>query len=183
MLLEQRLSALLQLHLHSQLHIWLQGIRLRQPLDSTRILEVLGFGTSYIRDLTVNLVIHGWGISSDITLRCLSLDLTYFWSVNIGSGNGLVPSGTKPLPEPILTHDPVICHHMASTRPQWFNLSTLWSPTKIVDFLPTTFKLILLNKFGFLSNWSLFLRAHLTICQHWFRWWFDPKQATRHHLH
>ena len=24
--------------------------------------------------------------------------------VNIGSGNGLVPGGTKPLPEPILTY-------------------------------------------------------------------------------
>ena len=28
-----------------------------------------------------------------------------FWrQVNIGSGDGLVPSGTKPLPEPMLTH-------------------------------------------------------------------------------
>ena len=27
----------------------------------------------------------------------------YRWQVNIGSGNGLVPSGTKPLPEPMLT--------------------------------------------------------------------------------
>ena len=34
------------------------------------------------------------------------------WEVNIGSGNGLVPSGNKPLPEPILTQ---IC----VTRPQW----------------------------------------------------------------
>ena len=30
---------------------------------------------------------------------------------NIGSGNGLVPSGNKPLPEPMLTQ---ICHPMAS---------------------------------------------------------------------
>ena len=37
---------------------------------------------------------------------------TPHWSlVNIGSGNGLVPSGNKPLPEPMLTQ---ICHHMAS---------------------------------------------------------------------
>ena len=28
--------------------------------------------------------------------------VTQIW-VNIGSGNGLVPDGTKPLPEPILT--------------------------------------------------------------------------------
>ena len=27
----------------------------------------------------------------------------YWWLVNIGSGNGLVPSGNKPLPEPMLT--------------------------------------------------------------------------------
>ena len=26
------------------------------------------------------------------------------WEVNIGSGNRLVPSGNKPLPEPMLTH-------------------------------------------------------------------------------
>ena len=35
----------------------------------------------------------------------------YWWSVNIGSGNGLVPSGNKPLPEPMLTQ---ICRHMVS---------------------------------------------------------------------
>ena len=27
----------------------------------------------------------------------------YWWLVNIGSGNGLVPSGNKPLSEPMLT--------------------------------------------------------------------------------
>ena len=27
----------------------------------------------------------------------------YWWKVNIGSGNGLVPSGNKPLPEPVFT--------------------------------------------------------------------------------
>ena len=35
----------------------------------------------------------------------------HWWSVNIGSGNGLVPSGNKPLPEPMLTQN---CCHMAS---------------------------------------------------------------------
>ena len=29
--------------------------------------------------------------------------VTQIW-VNIGSGNGLLPDGTKPLPEPLLTH-------------------------------------------------------------------------------
>ena len=32
------------------------------------------------------------------------LAATQIW-VNIGSGNGLVPSSTKPLPEPMLTSD------------------------------------------------------------------------------
>ena len=41
------------------------------------------------------------------------------WEVNIGSGNGLVPSGTKPLPEPMLTqiYVAIWCHY----RPQWVN--------------------------------------------------------------
>ena len=36
----------------------------------------------------------------------------HWWSVNIGSGNGLVPSGNKPLPEPTLTQISVAiwCH-------------------------------------------------------------------------
>ena len=34
--------------------------------------------------------------------NCLNMNVTglHWWSVNIGSGNGLVPSGNKPLPEP-----------------------------------------------------------------------------------
>ena len=44
------------------------------------------------------LVIDGWGISCEIVLIEMSLDFT-----DIGSGNGLLPDGTKPLPEPMLT--------------------------------------------------------------------------------
>ena len=46
------------------------------------------------------LVIDGWAISCEVALMWMSLDFT--GSVNIGSGNGLVPSGNKPLPEPML---------------------------------------------------------------------------------
>ena len=37
--------------------------------------------------------------------NCPNINVTglHWWSVNIGSGNGLVPSGNKPLPEPMLT--------------------------------------------------------------------------------
>ena len=39
---------------------------------------------------------------------------TEIW-VNIGSGNGLLPDGTKPLPEPMLTYHPLRSHgiHMS----------------------------------------------------------------------
>ena len=37
---------------------------------------------------------------------------TYWWEVNIGLGYGLVPSGNKPLPEPMLAQVPdTIWHH------------------------------------------------------------------------
>ena len=42
----------------------------------------------------------GWGISYEVALSWIPLDLTD--DVNIGSGNGLVPLGNKPLPEPML---------------------------------------------------------------------------------
>ena len=54
------------------------------------------------------LVIDGWGISCEIALNVTGL---HWWSAIIGSGNGLVPSGNKPLPEPMLTQ---ICRNMAS---------------------------------------------------------------------
>ena len=40
-----------------------------------------------------------------------------WWSVNSGLGNGLVPSGNKPLPEPMLTQISVAiwCHQAAMT--------------------------------------------------------------------
>ena len=44
--------------------------------------------------------------------KCLQMNATgpYWWQVNIGSGNGLVPEGTKPLTGPLL---PQMCRHMA----------------------------------------------------------------------
>ena len=49
MLLEHRLSALLQLHLHSPLNTWLQYVAQRQLQAKTRNIWVLGFGASYIK--------------------------------------------------------------------------------------------------------------------------------------
>ena len=43
----------------------------------------------------------------------------YCWKVNIGSGNGLVPSGNKPLPEPMLTQ------FLVALWTQWVNVPSL----------------------------------------------------------
>ena len=58
------------------------------------------------------LVVNDWGIY--LLWNCLHMSVIgpYLWQVNIGSGNGLVPSGNKPLPEPMLTQISVdIWHH------------------------------------------------------------------------
>ena len=59
----------------------------------------------------------GWDITFKIARRWFSTE-PHWWSVNIGSGNGLVPSGNKPLPESVLTaptsHYLSQCYHMAS---------------------------------------------------------------------
>ena len=49
--------------------------------------------------------------------NCPDMNVTgpHWWSVNIGSGNGLVPSHNKPLPEPMLTQISVaIWRHQAT---------------------------------------------------------------------
>ena len=60
--------------------------------------------------------------SHQILLPQVNATEPHWWYVNIGSGNGLVPSGNKPLPEPILSH--ISCGHKAYgiTRPQWVKL-------------------------------------------------------------
>ena len=55
-------------------------------------------------------------ISCEITLMWMPQNLTNE-KVNIGSGNGLMPSGSKPLPEPVLTKIYV------AIWPQWVNLN------------------------------------------------------------
>ena len=41
--------------------------------------------------------------------------------INIGSGNGLVPSGNKPLPEPVLSQMYVTIWHHQATMSSWSN--------------------------------------------------------------
>ena len=60
MQMEHRLSALLQLHLHSPLNTWVQYIAQRQLQAKMRNIWVLAFGASYIRDFAVNKIPHYW---------------------------------------------------------------------------------------------------------------------------
>ena len=46
----------------------------------------------------------------------------HWWIVNIGSGKGLVPSGDKPLPEPVLTR----IQATVTSRPFQMNPSKIW---------------------------------------------------------
>ena len=57
--------------------------------------------------------------------NCPDMNITglHWWSVNIGSGNGLVPSGNKPLPEPMLNCWPRSLSPYGVTRPEWVNSS------------------------------------------------------------
>ena len=64
------------------------------------------------------LVTGGCDISSEISLRWTSLDLN---DVNIGAGNGLVPSGNKPLPD-LSQCWPSSLSPYGVTRPQWANI-------------------------------------------------------------
>ena len=48
------MSELLQLHLHSQLNTWLQWIGQRQLQYETRNIQILGFGVTHVKGLTVS---------------------------------------------------------------------------------------------------------------------------------
>ena len=67
------------------------------------------------------------------TLKCISedhIDEAMAWChwVNIGSGNGLLPDGTKPLPEPVLTY------HIKQQAIVWFHLDPeLYCPVGLLD--------------------------------------------------
>ena len=67
----------------------------------------------------------------------------HWWLVNIGSGNGLVPSGYKPLPELMLTK----FYAYGVTRPQWVNYPR--RPTEPHCFRTTHLKVV--------TMWDTFL--------------------------
>ena len=71
--------------------------KLNYLIDPWEIL--LNFSISYFCNNVINLWMGCliWNSPQVVVTRL------YWWLVNIGSGNGLVPSGNKPLPEPMLS--------------------------------------------------------------------------------
>ena len=76
-----------------------------------------------------------WGFSNSwvfpVKLPLGECHKPYKWFINIGSGNGLVPSGNKTWPEPTLTK--FFCDHMASFRNKVSNIYICF-----LSFLSTT---------------------------------------------
>ena len=121
--------------------------------------------------------------------------------VNIGSGNGLLPEGTKPLPEPMLTSHQSCCvaftwEQMNFSRIMYLQIAfskllpylpgaselTYWGRKKMAAICQTTFSnafsWMRMYEFRLKFHWNLFHRVQLTISQHWFRWWLGAGQAT-----
>ena len=63
------------------------------------------------------------GICRDIALRWIPPVESHWYEINIGSGDGLVPLGNKPLREPML---PRSVSPYGVTRPQWVNYFVWW---------------------------------------------------------
>ena len=73
-------------------------------------------------DCNIKFAIFKLRTKKDISSNSSKMNATrpHWWSVNLGSGNGLVPSGNKPLPEPMLTkfYD-IIWHHNGLKPPMY----------------------------------------------------------------
>ena len=77
---------------------------------------------------------------------------TYIW-VSIGSGNGLLPDGTKPLPESMLTHHKWC--HVAFTRRQYSLEKRRYRLNDVLKYY--TFKII--------WKWGNYLMKQITFCR------------------
>ena len=108
-------------------------LRTQQNLPETRDIfridkfyVLLGHRFNQKWQLPQGLQMKLWGVQNAIFLsskfttkikkfswNCSQVNATehFWWLVNIGSGNGLVPSGSKPLPEPMLTQIYVAMWH------------------------------------------------------------------------
>ena len=104
-------------------------------------------------------MIGSWCISSEIVLNVIVTG-----QVNIGSGNGLVPSGNKPLPEPMLTQ---ICCHMASLDHYSFFTTNSTTEHPLTSGLIAVWSSIIPSLFLLQSN--KFTAANKTLVESWYK--------------
>ena len=83
-------------------------------------IDVLGqdCGNSSVKHIAES---DSWSILCEIPLRWMSRGYCWY-QVNIGSGDGLVQSGTKPLPEPIIILTPFYKPVWHWSQGPWFNI-------------------------------------------------------------
>ena len=75
------------------------------------------------------LVIDGW--SWGISCENVFVTGPHWWSVNIGSGNGLVPSGSKPLPVPMLTQIYVTIWQASLSHNELISSAGIWKNSSL----------------------------------------------------
>ena len=127
---------LLKLCFQKSLVLWIQS--------ASRIL-VFGDGVSEVRENFHRLYHSRQQRCACNSLYAFVCDLSHRWystspvtltSVNIGSGNGLLPDGTKPLPEPMLTDVRDNFHRLYHSRQQRCACNSLciclWSELSLV---------------------------------------------------
>ena len=84
----------------------------------------------------------------------------YWWQVNIGSVNGLVPSGTKPLPEPMLANIYIAIWHQYWPADTWSLLSPTTPMQILGDFHHFCFAIFAWYLMDWSGKWQLLV--HIT---------------------
>ena len=94
-------------------------------------------------------------------MKLHSSECHWIWlTSNIGSGNGLVPSGTKPLPESMLTqiHVTIWCHQaimsLRSTS-TWSIETAQWAGSRIMVFLESGFRAACIYLYIYIYIWVI----------------------------
>ena len=113
--------------------------------------------------------------------------ITWYNSVDIGSGNCLLLDSTDPLPEKQQQQEQQQQKtKLSDACPLCWVEQTHWGRDKMAAISQTTFSdafsWMKMYEFRLRFHWSLFSGIELTISQHWFRWWLGAVQATSHFL-
>ena len=149
--------SLLKLYFQKSLVLWIKS--------ATRILLVFGDGVSEVRENFHRLYHSRQHRCACNSLYAFVCDLSYRWystspvtltSVNIGSGNGLLPDGTKPLPEPMLTDVRENFHRLYHSRQQRCACNSLYAFVCDLSHRWYSTSPVTLELLKFFFSWSLY---------------------------